>query len=540
MNLRTVTAVALVVLLVTPAPASAGFSGEPGLTVDVPENAVSVGEETRLTLRISNFGEVYPFGFPDEPSRNPETVRRLQDQVRTARDVRVTLRSGDAPVEVETGTLPLGVLEEATVRSATFDVDVAEDARPGTYRLPVRIEYEYDERVNNAGVVREQESASERFTVRLEVRPGSRFEVVAVESTVEAGATGEVDVTMENVGSATAREATVRLVAPDGGLGFEATNLGRASRYVGAWAPGERRTLTYPVSARDAEAGDSYAVRARVSYVDADSQPRVSRNVSIGVSPAPAPSFALADVRADLRVDDRGTVTGVVRNVGATAARNAVLVLAPPSEAVRPRTTEYALGTVAPGGRVAFGFPVDVARSATAGPEQLTLRVRYDVDDGEATSDALRRRVRVGEEREPFALAPVNATFPPDSEGNRLVVRLTNVGSEPRTDVVARLAPRPPFASSSSTAYAGRVEPGETVELAFSVTVEEDVAETTSTVLVNVTSDEPGRRDVVDGPYLVPVEVRRPGGTTSSAALLGAAVLVTLLVVGGGWWWFRR
>lgn len=539
MNWRHLAAVAFVVLLATPTPAAAGFAGEPGLSVYAPENTVTPGEQTTLGLQVSNFGEVDPFRFPGEPALVPGTVQALQGQVKTARDVRITLRNGSAPVTVETGTRPLGLVPDESVVPVTFRVTVDEDARPGTYRLPVEVSYEWDKRVTNAGVVRAHDSETETVRVAIEVRPDATFRVTDVSTAVVGGTAGDLAVTVENTGTVPAREASVHLAPLGGGLTFEPAGSGNATRFVGRWNPGERRTLTYRVVAADSRTRQSYALAAQVSYRDRDGQPRASRPLTVGATPTPAPTFALEDAAVDLRVGTRGVVSGTVRNTGETAVREAVVVLSTDT-GLRPVSTRYAVGTLEPDGTADVSYRVDVSERAAAGPEQVGLAVEYVADDETGRSDPLFARGAVAEEREPFALGAVNATFEPDTDGNRLVLAVTNRDDATRRDVVVELAPRPPFTSPSPAAYVGRLEPGETARVAFSVTVDEDAAEATNPIGVNVTSDGPLQTDAVDGPYVVPVTVREAPGSADDATLFAAAAAATLLVLAAGWWWLRQ
>lgn len=521
-------AVTLVVPLLVSGPASAAAVGEPELEVALSERSVGVGESATLSLTVANAGDL------DRASVNPASTQR----VTTARAVSVAVNSGSAPLSVETGRHLLGSLPQGGAAHLPFRATVDEDATPGTYRLPVRIEYTYDGFVSDTTGAVEGETETLRTHVTVEVTERSAFRVVSTESDVRAGERGDLRVTIENTGTETAREAAVGLTSLDGGLLFAPQGGANASRYAGTWSPGERKTLTYRVLATEEEQ-ENYTVQAQVAYVNADDDPRVSRSLAVGVTPTPPPTFALEDVGAELRVDERGSLSGTIVNTGASPVRDAVVVLEPPGEAFRPRTVERPVGTLGPGGRADFSFEVDVTRAATAGVEQFDFRVVYTTDDGEASSDPFSVRGTVAEEREPFAIAPVNATFEPDSEGNRFVVRVTNVGDGPRSDVVVALSPRPPFLSVSPTAYVGTLDAGETTSVAFSLSVDEDAVESDSPVVFNVTSDLPGRENVRDGPYLVPVTVREEAGAAGDTSVLLAGAVVALLVIGAGWWWLR-
>jgi hypothetical protein len=522
-------AVTLVVPLLVPAPATAAASGKPDLRVALSEKTVAVGASTTLTVTVANAGDL------DRASvMNPASSR----QVTTARAVRVSVSSGSAPLSVETGAHLIGSLPQGAATQLPYRITVDEDATPGRYRLPVAIEYTHDEFVSDTTGLVEEEERTLRTHVTVEVTENAQFRIVSTESDVRAGEQGELRLTIENTGSEAARDATVGLTSLDGGLLFAPRGLANASRYAGTWDPGQRKTLTYRVVATDADQ-ENYTVRAQVAYVNADDEPRASRSLAVGVSPVPPPTFAFEDVRTELRVDERGSLSGAVLNAGSSTVRDAVVVLEPPSEAFRPRTVERPLGTLEPGERASFSFEIDVTKAATAGPEQFDLRVVYGTDDGAGTSDAVSVRGDVAAEREPFAVEPVNATFEPDSDGNRFVVRVTNVGDRPRSDVVVALAPRPPFTSAGPTAYVETLDPGETATVAFSLSVDEDAVESRSPIALNVTSDLPGRENVRDGPYLVPVVVREEAGAAGDTSLLLAGVVVALLVLAGGWWWLR-
>jgi len=522
-------AAALVVPLLVPAPATGAAVGEPDLEVALSERSVGVGESATLSLTVANGGEL------DRASMNPASTQR----VTTARAVSVAVNAGSAPLAVETGPHLLGSLPQGAATQLPFRVTVDEDAEPGTYRLPVRIEYTYDEFVSDTTGTVDTETETLRTRVTVEVTERSQFRIVSTESDVRAGERGDLRVTVENTGTETAREATVGLTSLDGGLLFAPRGLANASRYAGTWDPGERKTLTYRVLATD-ERQENYTVQAQVTYVNADGDPRVSRSLAVGVSPTPPPTFALEDVGTELRVDERGSLSGTVVNTGSSPVRDAVVVLEPPGEAFRPRSVERPVGTLAPGERADFSFEIDVTRAATAGAEQFDLRVVYVTDDGgEASSDPFVVRGAVAEEREPFAIEPVNATFEPDSEGDRLVVRVTNLGDRPRSDVVVALSPSPPFSSVSPTAYVGTLDPGQTERVAFSLSVDEDAVESRSPIAFNVTSDLPDRENARDGPYLVPVTVREESGAAGDTSVLLAGVVVALLVLGAGWWWLR-
>lgn len=118
-----------------------------------------------------------------------------------------------------------------------------------------------------------------------------------------------------------------------------------------------------------------------------------------------------------------------------------------------------------------MAFDVAVGPDAEPGHRPFTLTVGYADGDGDRRqADPVTVRQAVGPEREWLRVEAVNVTFAPDSD-NRLVVRVTNVGEEPLTELTTRLTPTPPFTSEGPTSYVPRLDPGESATLAFQLTV---------------------------------------------------------------------
>ena len=132
---RALILILVVAMVVVPAATVvvADTRGEPHLSAELPDNRVEAGEVTALELQISNTATV------ESGSRNPTDIQRAT----AARGVRVSLRSGDAPIQVRTNARRLGQIPDGGVASVPFEVVVDEDAEPGRYRVPVDVEYTY-------------------------------------------------------------------------------------------------------------------------------------------------------------------------------------------------------------------------------------------------------------------------------------------------------------------------------------------------------------------------------------------------------------
>lgn len=528
-QLLVVCLVVSVVLAGVPAPASADrVAGKPNLSVFLPNDELAPGETTTLDVFVRNAGDLSDAGDPG-----------YEALVQTARATTVRVRSGDAPLTVRTGRTPVGTLPDGVHGPVPFRVTVDEDAEPGTYRIPVDVAYEYTAEVRDTDtgdpvLVQRRQSDTKRLTV--EVTEQARFRIVGSETDAAVGETGTVSVTLENVGSDPARDATVTLAGSDADL-----RLGEAAvtdTFVGDWPVGDRRTVTTRLAVATEAVVRTYSLEASVSYRDTAGDRQRSETLRVGVRPDAAQSFAVASVESTLRVDAEGEVRGVVRNTGDRPAEAVRVTLPTPEPGLVFQTTSYPVGDLPPGESAPFTFGVTVANTTSAGPRSLELDVSYRDARGDrrTTGDEYSAAVEVGPPRDTFEASPVDATFTVDSDGV-LTVELTNTDDAPVSRVSARITPTGPVESDDPAAFVGDLGPGETATLRFQLTVTGDAIPKSTPVPLSVTyRTERGTSRAEQ--TTIPVEVVPQEGT--GLPVLPVAVIVLVLAGAGAWWWRRR
>lgn len=505
-RLATLLAAALLVSLVATGPAAA--AEDPRFEVSVGQATVPPGRTTDLAVTLVN------------DAAEPD------DRVETARAVSATMRSGDTPFDVTTGTRRLGALRDGRPANIHFGIDAPQDVPAGTYHLPIDVTYEYegDERATTTVYA----------TVRVSERP--RFAVVDATDDVRVGADGSVTVTVENVGSANASDATVDLAA-----GTPTLSVGGArtsSRYAGEWAPGERKTLAYDVAAKPSAEARSTTLSATVRYDD-DGAPRHSVPLSVPVSLAPDRRFDLAVTNASLRAGRDGNLTVAVTNVGDDPVDDADLKWGGQSRGVHPDRTGAGIGVLAPGETATATFPVTTSADAAPGTRRFTFRVAYDQPDGDRfTSRAYGAQVDVAPERDRFALAVVNATVPAGGSG-RATITVRNVGGEPLTAVDAKAYTDAPFQVTDDAAFVGDLAPGEERTIDFGVDVPGDAAGKRYPLSVDLQYETPDGDTDLSRTYDVPVTVGPSTGPPTSL-LLGGGLIGVLVLAGLGYWLLGR
>lgn len=522
-SLLTVVVALLVVLSGLPLASAAENQviGRPDLSLSVPDNRVAPGEATTLRVAVVNDGIIVRGG--------PE---RFTERVTTARAT--TLDVGEVRgLDVETESVAVGQVPEGVVGPVEIDLTVPEFVPPGRYELPVTVSYTYtgtvtyDEATPNDNPRFNDRSVTRRLTIPIVVEDQARFRVVGVDTGVQVGTNGTMAVSVRNVGTDPAREASVGLTSANSDLSFG--GVATAESFVGTWRPGETRTVTFPVAiAADAERRD-YTLTGAVTYTDTDGIVRTSNELRTSVRPLAEQSFSLADVPSSLRVNYEGTVEGTVTNEGPSPISDAVVVLRPASANFDASETEFAIPDLAAGESADFAFDVEVSSAADPGSRQLRFVVEYRTEDGdERTSDALPARIEVAPQRDAFAVERVNATVSAGGS-DRLTLRVTNVDDETLSDISAKLFVDDPLSTSDDEAFVGRLAPGETAEISFEMAAAGSAFPKDYPVSVDFEYDRPDGTTELSDTFRLPVTVEeRRRGTLPFGVLIvvGAAVLV--------------
>ncbi len=519
----------LVVLSAVPLAAAAENQviGRPDLSLSVPDNRVVPGEATTIRVLVVNDGVLVRGG--------PE---RFTTRVTTARAT--TLDIGDVPgLDIETESVAVGQVPEGVVGPVEVDVTVPEGVPPGRYELPMTVSYTYtgvvtyDEEAPNDNPQFNDRSVTRRLSVPVVVEERARFRVVDVETGVQIGDNGTMAVSVTNVGTELAREASVQLTSANSDLSFG--GVATAESFVGTWAPGETKTATFPANlVEDAELRD-YTLTGAVTYTDTDGIVRTSNELRTSVRPLAEQSFSLSDVSSTLRVNYEGTVEGRVTNDGPAPVSDAVVVFRPASANFDAGETEFAVPDLAAGDSAEFAFDVEVSSAADPGSRQLSFVVQYENEDGDVrTSDPLTARIDVGPERDPFTVEASESTLAAGDAG-RLTLTVTNAEDETLSDISAKLFVDDPISSSDDEAFVDSLEPGESAEITFQISTGGSTFAKDYPVSVDFEYDREDGTTQVSDSFRLPVTVEESSGGglpfglivgVGAVVLLGAAVVV--------------
>ncbi len=468
--------------------ATQNVTGHPNINVFVPENQVTPGTTTSLDVVLINEGNV-----TNGSMANPD----LEREVTTARSLRVELddidrsdgeatgefavRNGDiVPVREEVATISVSTNERTVATFPDdsssrfpFEVTVNRNAEPGRYDLPLNVTYNHTNSVNPETGEENRTTVTKTHNVTLVVEETAQFRVVDVDSSARVGATGTVSVTMQNVGSEPARNASVALTSQNSDLTFgQATT---SSRFVGgSWESGENRTVSYRVRAASSASPQRYAFEATVTHEDSDGISTQSDPVSLGVTPAPEQSFTVVSTDHDVRVGDESTVAVTLRNEGPVTVRDA-------SVTVRSSTSAITFGGSSSASRYVGAWNPGEARTvfvnATAVSDaetrnySLEASVAYEDPEGDSDeSESLGFGLQPGPERTAeFEASDVSSTLRVGEEGE-LTGTITNTGDERATNVVVVFETQSGTISALQQEYSvGSLAPGESATFTFDI-----------------------------------------------------------------------
>jgi hypothetical protein len=513
---QTLTVLLVVSLLVSTVPAVAQIGPDPdpedpSFETFVSEPTLTPGTTQTLTVQLVNDDE------------------EVDQRVYTARNVEVTPLQGETPFTVKSGTTVIDRMPDGELRPIQIRLGVPANVAGGTYKIPLRLAYEFE--------VDESERQTVYAKVRIEDR--ARFRVESTESSVAVDGTGTVRVTMTNVGEEPALDASVRFQSDSPDIRFGGSNA--ASRFVGAWEPGETKTVEVDATASDSAETRSYTIDTRVNYEDVDGNDATSSSLQIGVTPVTEQTFAVRNVRSTLRVNEEGSVTGEVVNTGERTVENAVVRFEPSGQTISAVETEYAVGSLEPGEAAEFTFDIEVTSDAEAGPRQLSFSVQYrDLDDDRRTSDSIDVRTEIAEKRDEFTVETVNGTIAAGSSGE-LQLTVTNNREERLEDISAKLYTESPLSTADDEAFVEALEPGGSATVTFALSAGGSALEKVYPVKVDFRYDDAEGETQISDTYQLPVQVTaREEGSSLPISLPVVGVIAVVAIAVGGFLYRRR
>jgi hypothetical protein len=394
----------------TTAPVLASVAGKPNLegTV-VGSQELTVGQVGTFQIMVQNIGTFS--GDVEDPADQvmalgyiTATGVALVPPCTTAVGVTANLTSGSSSIEVVSGAASIGTLPRgmSTTQPITFQLYIHKDAQPGTYKLDLKLEYQYLSDVDwlNPGGASPQfdfhwGSRVQQEQISITV-VGTYFSAVITQTEgVRAGVTGIITVDIQNSGASEAYGVTAE-IAP----GTSISPVGPAS-FLGDVAGNSSVTTQLKMSvSKEAIAKDS-SVGILVKYKDNRDVPRQSL-LTVGVMVKGELNFEVQTIRVEGRLTpgSERVITIPIVNAGDYEAKDAVAkinIVNPFATAPFSTTDDTAyIGTLQPGESGLAKFRISVDADAVPKPYILEVEVKYwDSLGNSYTSDTVRATVTV-------------------------------------------------------------------------------------------------------------------------------------------------
>lgn len=471
------------------------------------ENVVESGETVTVNVAVQNRGSYV--GGARAPAEHFTSVEAI-DTPGAAIGTVAEFDEGGAPIEVRSGVQRVGTVTPRGTSTAGLTFEVNENAEPGVYEIPVTFDYEYvssaisDDMGTSRSyeVLRSDETQRETVTVRVEETVD--LDVLSVRGDgLRAGDDGRVTATFKNDGDERARDARLRLVSSPP---FEARD---GSKHVGELPPGESARTSFRVSVGDSYTEGDAAAKFALEYEDENGVTHETEPETAGVGVAGDADFSVDAEAEAMYVDSVGAVHATVTNVGDTAVEEARYVLreTPPFQ---PVSNKASLGDLAPGESATASFRVEVSDRAVAQRYPIEGHVEYqDMYNETRTSDATTDSVEIGPERD-FSVSGT----PTVNAGGTETVEFTveNTGGGPMRDAVARINVDSPLSTDDDTAYLGDVEPGESTNVSYRISVDSGATEKEYSVDAVIKYDNAFGDKVVTDIQKAPVRVEGSAG----------------------------
>ena len=487
--------------------------GSPALELFASQRTVPSGAESTVTLDILNTGRM-------------EFGNQLDSRVTTARGLTLEVDDGDVPIEFDGGRTVVGDVGTDDDPAVPLEVTVPDDVPDGRYEVEVTARYRYTFEIIPEFNDHKDRSGTDRFDVTVVVDDGARFAIVETDTEAQVGGGGDVTATLRNVGEEVARDA---IVTGRSTSGAAVVGGGSAERFVGDWAPGENRTVTFDSTVSPDFGSGAYALVASVDYRDRDGIDETSASSRAGVVPIREQSFSVEGVNGTLEVGYSGTVSGTLTNEGPLDVDDAVLVADPQSQRVTIGERRYALPEIPAGESVEFAFDADVSGSADPGPRQFRFTTEYTSGDSTIGVDET-RRIEVAPRRPEFDLVADNATV--SAGGTReITFEITNQRPETLSSINAGLYADSPLSAPNDEAFVDELAPGESTEIAFEVAAAPDASVETHPIELDFRYDDERGNDRISDVTQYPVEVTE---STDDGGLPLVPLAVGLLVVVAG------
>lgn len=317
------------------------------------------------------------------------TIIERDDNPNTAKMVTVSLLPGDSPALIKSDPQMIGDIGGSQTVPVSFEILIPDEAKTGTYYLPVTLNYTYLQDAEQEGtdtITYRYVEANKSFKIPFKVQSAITLQVEDTKAeNLVAGGSGYITISLKNVGTNTGDNAIVTLNRSENSPIIPVSS----SVYIGTFVPGNITTAKFKVKvSKDAETQD-YPITVSVIYDNADGQTIVSPSQKVGIPVSSDIDFTIISKPPELK-PGKNNIEVTYRNDGSVTVYGAEVRIS----AVDPFTSSddlSYLGDLKPGESRSARFGLTVDPEANTKIYGLDSEVKYrDALDDTHVSDTIK------------------------------------------------------------------------------------------------------------------------------------------------------
>ncbi len=444
-----------------------GIANAQDFHVSVLNGKLHPGDHTNLVILVEYEGRAENFVLNENTSN-------LLTLITTAKDLRVEMEDEWIPIKVENENPQIvGDLPSGRVAKVVFRVRVDEDAEMGEYRVPIKLKYT-KVRVTQtpSGVLLSYSDEVDVEYVKVNVtRRDYDFSVLKVESSLEVGREGAVEVTLKNTGRFEIHNATLTLKASPP----LKPNPKATTTYLGDLDVDETASAKFKVYVMEGALNQSYPAELILSFRTSDNV-RMVVSKTVGLKVENRDLFYVEKVE-ELLTSPKGLKKPVVgflkveiENLGKDV-RDAVAILSFDSPLLKAENTPY-VGNLKKGEKRVVTFYVESLAPRGYYRGCVVLKYRNGLGD-EVLSG--KHYVEVKVDSSPLRVVRVESNLAVGMSGDLNVYVKNNLKSD-LENVEFSIVPTKFTVPLSTTYYLEKLGPSKVEVVKFRVRVSSEVA----------------------------------------------------------------
>ena len=298
--------------------------------------------------------------------------------------------------------------------------------------------------------------------------------------------------------------------------------------------PASKGTFTFLIPVDNLATTGTYPVSISTTYDKAYTDLSASNTVNIVVGGEPSfTAHVTSSNPVDIYPGDNAQVTVTFQNTGPSNVQSAYASATASGIEMKWAGSDQGIGQIAARGSASAVFSIDAPKNLAAGSYPLNVQLNYNGEDGSNGTANFTFMVVVKPQSQFVAADLSPALLPGDSK--EVTIAITNTGSQVADKMEVYIEPYYPFSTDGTVRYIEALQPGETQNLTYVITVDKDATSGGQLLTLLVNYQDPQGNDLSDtADFSMPVRLMTEQESIYSYWYLYVIVAVIALIVIAG------